>query len=201
MNHRRKRKKKSGFRIAVTVVLLLILATVILVSTGVISELKKNIDRKFYPLEHREAILKASEDYDMDPAFICAVIFTESKFREDVTSSAGAKGLMQLMPETFEYLAEKRGEEVPEDITDPEVNIDYGVYYLRYMTDTYGFKDLYTACAAYNAGPGAVTSWLKNKEYSKDGETLTLIPFEETENYIEKIKNAQEMYQSLYFDQ
>lgn len=199
MRHRRK-KKKSGFKTAVIVVFMLLLATVILVSTGVISEIKKNIDRKFYPLEHKEAILKASEDYDMDPAFICAVIFTESKFREDASSSAGAQGLMQLMPETFEYLAEKRGEETPEDITAPEVNIDYGVYYLRYMTDTYGFEDLYTTCAAYNAGPGAVTSWLKNEEYSKDGKTLYKIPYNETKNYIEKIKKAEQMYQTLYFE-
>lgn len=197
---KRKRKKKSGVKTAIIVVLLLIIATVILMASGVISEIKKDIDRKFYPLEHKEAILKASEDYDMDPAFICAVIFTESKFREDVTSSAGAKGLMQLMPETFEYLAQKRGEETPEDITDPETNIDYGVYYLRYMTDTYGFEDLYTACAAYNAGPGAVTSWLRNEEYSEDGKTLSVIPFEETENYIKKIKKTQNMYQTLYFD-
>lgn len=196
----RRKKKNRAVRTAIIVVFLLILTTVILIATGVISEIKKDIDRKFYPLEHKEAILKASEDYDMDPAFICAVIFTESKFREDVTSSAGAQGLMQLMPETFTYLAEKRSEEVPENITDPEVNIDYGVYYLRYLTDTYGYEDIYTTCAAYNAGPGAVNSWLKNEEYSEDGTTLTNIPFEETENYIEKIKKVQDMYQNLYFD-
>ena len=194
------KKKKHAVRTALVVVFLLILAAVILMATGIVSEVKKDIDRKFYPLEHKEAILKASEDYDMDPAFICAVIFTESKFREDVTSSAGAQGLMQLMPETFTYLAEKRSEEVPENITDPEVNIDYGVYYLRYLTDTYGYEDIYTTCAAYNAGPGAVNSWLKNEEYSEDGTTLTNIPFEETENYIEKIKKVQDMYQNLYFD-
>ncbi len=197
---RRRRKKKSGFKAAIIVVFLLLLVTIFLISTGVISEIKKNIDRKFYPLEYKEAILKASDDYNMDPALICAVIFTESRFREDATSSVGARGLMQLMPETFEYLAKKRGDTPPEDITDPETNIDYGVYYLRYMTDTYGFEDLYTTCAAYNAGPGVVTSWLSNEEYSKDGKTLSVVPYEETENYIKKIKSAEIMYQTLYFD-
>ena len=197
---RHRRKKKKGCAFGLIVFFSLILATVILVSTGVISGIKKSIDKKFYPLKYREYILSAAEEYDFDPAFICAMIYTESKFKAGAESSAGAMGLMQLMPETFEYLADKRDMDTPKDITDPETNIDYGVYYLRYMTDTYGFEDLYTTAAAYNAGPSAVSEWLQNEEYSADGSTLSYIPFEETENYIDRIKKARDMYQTLYFD-
>jgi len=194
-------RKKKIMMIGIITVLSIILLTVILISTGVIASIKKSINKKIYPLEHREIILTAAEEYNLDPAFVCAVIYTESKFREDATSSAGAMGLMQLMPETFEYLADKKGETVPKDIISPDININYGVFYLRYLKDTYSFADFYTTAAAYNAGPGAVTEWLKNEDYSKDGKTLHNIPYEETENYISKIKKAEQMYQSLYFDE
>ena len=194
-----RRKKKRGCSTGLIVFFLLILATIVLVSTGVVSNIKKKIDMKFYPLKYKEAILTSCEEYDMDPAFICAVIHTESKFRANADSSAGARGLMQLMPETFEYLASKKGEDVPKDITDPQTNIDYGVFYYRYLIDTYGFTDIYTAAAAYNAGPGAVNKWLSDSNYSADGKTLDNIPFKETREYIERIKKAQDMYQNLYF--
>ena len=87
-----------------------------------------------------------------------------------------------------------------EDITDPHINITYGVYYLYQLKNTYGFDDKYTCAAAYNAGPGAVGGWLKDDYYSEDGVTLKDIPFGETKEYVEKIKKAEEMYQTLYFD-
>ena len=195
-----KRKKKSPFFVGLMLFFALLGATVILISTGVMSSLKKSIDSKFYPFKYKEAVLEACEQYDMDPAFVCAVIHTESKFNANASSSAGAMGLMQLMPETFEYLAGKKGVDVPKDITDPQTNIDYGVFYLRYLIDTYGY-DVYTAAAAYNAGPGKVSQWLQNEKYSADGKTLHTIPYEETDNYIEKIKDTEQMYQSLYFEE
>ena len=196
-----KRKKKSPFFIGLVVFLVLIFTCLVLIFTGAMSGIKKSINSKFYPLKYKEAILSACNEYDLDPAFVCAVIHTESKFDANASSPAGAMGLMQLMPETFEYLAGKKGVDVPKDITDPQTNIDYGVFYLRYMIDTYGFTDVYTAAAAYNAGPGEVGEWLQNEEYSADGKTLHTIPFEETDKYIERIKDTQKMYQSLYFEE
>lgn len=195
----RRRKKKSPFMTGIILFLSLLLISAVLLFTGVLSGLKNKINSAIYPLKFEEAVMEACEEYDMDPAFVCAVIHTESKFNANAASSAGAMGLMQLMPETFEYLAGKKGVDVPKDITDPQTNIDYGVFYLRYMIDTYGYTDVYTAAAAYNAGPGEVGEWLQNEEYSADGETLHTIPFEETSNYIERIKDTREMYQSLYF--
>lgn len=196
-----RKKKKKGCSKGIFIFFLLVLTTVILVSTGVVSEIKKSIDRKFYPLEYKEHIINLCEEYDFDPAFICAVIHTESKFKADAESHAGAKGLMQLMPETFKEMAKRRGDTVnAEDITDPQTNITYGIYYLHQLKTTYGFTDKYTCAAAYNAGPGAVGRWLDNSEYSEDGTTLEDIPFGETKEYVEKIKKTESMYQSLYFD-
>ena len=196
-----RRKKKSPFYVGVIIFLGIVLTTLVLVFTGALSSLKTTINSAMYPLKYKEAVLESCEKYDMDPAFVCAVIHTESKFDANASSSAGAMGLMQLMPETFEYLAGKKGEDVPKDITDPQTNIDYGVFYLRYLLDTYEYDDVYTAAAAYNAGPGKVSQWLQNSEYSADGKTLHTIPFEETEEYIERIKDASKMYQSLYFEE
>lgn len=196
---RKRRKKKSGCAKGVIVVLLLLLTTVVLISTGVIASMKTYVEKQIYPLKYEETILQASEDYGFSPEFICAVIHTESKFRESAESSAGAKGLMQLMPETFLWIGEIRGLNcTAEDILTPDVNIDYGVYYLRKLTDQY--EDVYTACAAYNAG-NVVRDWLENEEYSQDGKTLSSIPYEETSDYVKRIKAAEEMYRKLYFEE
>ena len=196
-----RRKKKKRFKRALTVIFLLLFVFLILFVSGALTAVKDSINKMIYPLKHEKTILAACEEYDLDPAFVCAVIYTESKFREDAVSSAGALGLMQLMPETFEYLADKRGEATPEDTTYHETNIDYGTYYIRYLSDTYGFEDIYTTAAAYNAGPARVIRWLEDEKYSADGETLHTIPYSETENYIEKIKKAEDMYASLYFEE
>lgn len=198
---RKRKKKKHGCAKGFITVLLLLLVTVVLICTGVISNLRNHIEKQIYPLEYKQEILLASSTYDFSPEFICAVIHTESKFRADAQSSAGAMGLMQLMPETFMEIALRRGENRQEsDLLTPEINIDYGVYYLRYLMDTYGYEDIYTACAAYNAGLSNVNEWLKNEEYSYDGKTLHTIPYKETANYVSRIKTAQDMYRSLYFE-
>ena len=197
---RRKRRKKHGCAKGVFVIFLLLIITCILIYTGVLKDLRTGIEKQFYPLEYKEEILYACEKYDFSPEFVCAVIHTESKFQSDASSHVGAQGLMQLMPETFQWLCALRGEEyIPENITIPKVNIDYGVYYLRYLTDKY--SDPYTACAAYNAGFSNVDTWLQSTEYSSDANTLSSIPYKETSDYVEQIKDSEETYKRLYFSQ
>lgn len=198
---RRGKRKKSGCSKGVFTVLLLLLVTVVLVCTGVLSKLKNHIEKQIFRLEYKQEILLAANTYDFSPEFLCAVIYTESKFKADAQSSAGAMGLMQLMPDTFMEISSRRGESRQEsDLLIPEINIDYGAYYLRYLMDTYGYEDIYTACAAYNAGLSNVNEWLKNEEYSYDGKTLHTIPYKETANYVNRIKTAQYMYLRLYFE-
>ncbi|MBE6734271.1 MAG: lytic transglycosylase domain-containing protein [Ruminococcaceae bacterium] len=196
---RRKKKKSCGCSGVLVTALIFILLACLLIFTDVFSVLRQKIEMQLYPLNYREYIMKASEEYDLEPEFICAVIHTESNFKSDAKSPAGACGLMQIMPETFMWIADLKDADVQEsEIFNPLVNMDYGCYYLRYLTDHY--EDLYTACAAYNAG-GIVQSWLSDPQYSTDGVTLYSIPYEETSQYVDKIRHAEEMYEKLYFSE
>ena len=108
---------------------------------------------------------------------------------------------MQIMPETFDWLMEKRGEKgkyTADDLYDPEVNIDYGCYLLRYFLDYYGNEQC--AVAAYNAG-FEVSNWLDDPNCSSDGMTLDVIPYPETSEYVEKVESAKDKYNELYFSQ
>ena len=195
-----RRKKKNGCARGVFTFFLLLLITVVLLFSGAISNFRNYIEKQVYPLNYKEEILLACAKYDFEPEFLCAVIHTESKFQAQAQSHAGAAGLMQLMPNTFMEIANRKGEERAEsDILIPKINIDYGAAYLRHLYDAYNYGDIYTACAAYNAGPGNVSEWLKNEEYSLDGKTLLSAPYKETSDYIERIRTAQDMYKKLYF--
>ena len=140
-----------------------------------------------------------AETYQVPLDVVYAVIETESHFDQDAQSSAGACGLMQLMPDTYNWIRGRLKEEAtpePEGgIFDPETNLRYGIYYLSYLYETFGVWE--TAWAGYNAGPNIVKKWLQDSRYSEDGITLQTIPYTETANYVVKVGNAREYYQKL----
>jgi len=113
-----------------------------------------------YPLEHTDAIRDAARRYDLDPALVAAVIYAESRFDEHALSSQGAVGLMQVLPQTAEQIADESGGVTftTADLEDPRVNVRYGSYYLRHALDAYD-GDVRAAVASYNAGMGAVSEW------------------------------------------
>ena len=151
------------------------------------------------PLEYKEQVESCSLKYNVEEALIYAVIKTESNFKPQAVSSAGAKGLMQITPETFKWLQKKRGVKGLEesDLFDPNVNIEYGVYFISLLIKIY--DDEKVALSAYNAGMGNVDKWLSNSEYSQDAKTLTVIPYKETDNYVKKVLRHREIYKNLYF--
>ena len=129
-------------------------------------------------------IKSAAEEFGVPAAMILAVIRTESDFYPSAVSDAGAKGLMQLMPETFSWLCARLGEaQPPSEIFDPATNIRYGTYYLSYLHEKFGSWRV--ALAAYNAGEGRVCEWLADPALASGG-TLRRIPFPETAAYVEK---------------
>jgi soluble lytic murein transglycosylase len=151
------------------------------------------------PLRHDDIIRQQAQDKDLDPALIAGVIFTESHFI-DQTSHAGAKGLMQLMPETAAYIAQKSGGTafVEGDLATPQVNIAYGSWYLRHLLDKYDGR-VALALAAYNAGQGNVDAWLA--ETGARGEQFRAadhIPFPETRDYVRKVLEARADYRREY---
>ena len=148
-----------------------------------------------YPIKYSEEIKTYSAIYGVRRTLVFAVIKTESGYDEDCVSEKGAIGLMQLMPDTAEYIASLSGEETA-DIYDPETNIRYGTKYLAYLIEKFG--DERTAVAAYNAGEGNVTEWLTDERYSSNGRTLTAIPFAETEKYVNKVFFSEKIYRLLY---
>jgi len=142
-------------------------------------------------------ILRYSEEHDLDPFFVKGVIQAESSFRSDAVSPVGASGLMQIMPTTAAWLAERMGISYEEaSLFDPAYNIRMGTYYLRHLLDLFGHPD--TALAAYNAGQTRVRYWLEQEQYSHDGETLHTIPYAETREYILRVNRYMERYRELY---
>jgi soluble lytic murein transglycosylase len=151
------------------------------------------------PLRHEDIIRQQAADKDLDPALIAGVIYAESHFR-DQTSQAGAKGLMQVMPETADYIAQKSGGTafVQGDLATPQVNIAYGSWYLRYLLQKYEGR-VVLALAAYNAGEGKVDEWVAGA--SANGEMFRAadhIPFPETRSYVERVLDARGRYRRTY---
>jgi soluble lytic murein transglycosylase len=142
-------------------------------------------------------IEKYSDEYDVPKELVFAVIKVESGFDPEAESSVGALGLMQMMPKTFEWLTgeEHLDEHLSfEELTDPEVSIRYGTYYLRYLY--LKFENWDTVLAAYNGGEGNVAKWLTDPECSDGNGNLTYIPFEETRNYVKKVNAAMAKYEN-----
>ncbi len=179
-------------------VLFLLLVLTVLVVIKCFPMLFDGMDKLTYPLKYEEEINEASEEFSIPKEIICAVIYVESSFDKDAKSSAGAMGLMQIMPSTFDDIQKALKTEYEYDaLYDPAVNIRAGTYYLSYLYGLLG--DWETVHAAYNAGIGKVWEWLDDKNYSQDGK-LTDIPYKETRNYLKKIKTAKEKYADIYFE-
>jgi len=144
------------------------------------------------PLKHEDVIRQQAHEKDVDAALIAAVIYSESKF-SDRTSSAGARGLMQITPEAANEIERRSGGTTfkLKDLSDPEINIRYGTYLLRELLDRYNGDEV-AALAAYNAGPGNVDKW--------GGSDLSVgeIPFPETRAYVEEVLDKQQAYRDKY---
>jgi len=149
------------------------------------------------PLEHEDIIRQQAADKDVDAALIAAVIFEESKFR-DQTSHAGARGLMQITPETADYIAAKSGGTAFEqgDLASPQINIAYGAWYLRYLKDKYEGEEL-AAIAAYNAGEGTVDQWVSDAG-GLTGFDEKDIAFPETREYVDGVMDHRAKYRKHY---
>ncbi len=146
------------------------------------------------PLEYRESIELMSAEYGVPPELVFAMVRNESRFDPTARSRVGAVGLMQLMPDTAQEIANKLGY-AEYDLTDADTNIRFGCYYLAYLYRNTG-RNWRNAVAAYNCGIGKVNAWLSDPAYSKDGE-LTAIPVDETRLYVEYVFRDAEKYKEL----
>lgn len=190
--------QKKRRRAAVAVELLLWVSAIV----GIALLLRMGVaryERAAYPDTYRDTVCAMAQEYDVPPSLVFAVIHTESHFRPDAVSTAGAVGLMQVTENTLDWAVMRTGGDATltvNDLADPEVNIRFGTCVLALLGGM--FEDEDTVLAAYNAGMGNVREWLSDSRYSADGVTLCAIPFEETDRYVEKVRDAQKMYQKLY---
>ena len=156
-------------------------------------------DLSRYPMTYAPEIRAAAAEFSLDPAYVASVVLAESSFDAEAVSSVGAIGLMQIMPDTGEWIAGKLEDE-PFDVQrlyQPEVNLRYGCWYLRFLLDRYD-GDMYTASTAYHQGQGRVDQWLEDPQYSQDGRTLTAISSAVTDTYVNRIMESYANYQELY---
>jgi soluble lytic murein transglycosylase len=159
---------------------------------GVVGDVDYALQQLTLPLHHEDIIRQQSQEKGVDAALIAAVIYSESRFREQ-TSNAGARGLMQITPATAKQIERLSGGTTFKlaDLSDPELNIRYGTFYLRQLLDRYGGNEV-AALAAYNAGPGNADKW--------GGASLTLqaIPLTETRAYVAEVLEKRKAYREKY---
>lgn len=188
-----KRRKRSKSPIIISIV---IIAAILLVIGGYFGYNRFILYQ--YPIKYQEYVEKYAAENHLNKYFVYAVIKTESGFRPDAESDVGARGLMQIMEDTFDWVKFKSDDDeaVYYDMYNAETNIKYGCKLLGYLSEEFG--NVETVAAAYHAGRGNVNNWLSDKRYSLDGVHLDKIPISDTAHYVDKIKKAMDKYISLY---
>lgn len=154
--------------------------------------------RWFYPIRYVQEISTHSQATPLDPYLIAALIRVESNFQPDACSLKGATGLMQLMPETAEWVAKQLGLDVSAlELVDPDTNIRLGTWYLMMLQEEFG-GNLVVALAAYNGGRGNVARWLAEQRWNGRLDGVSDIPFLETRLYVQRVLGVYTWYVRLY---
>lgn len=155
--------------------------------------------RFFYPLPYKDIIFTEASRNNVDPYLVAAIIKTESNFTSSAESARGARGLMQIMPETGAWAAGKMGLKgfKPDHLYDTETNIRVGCWYLHNLNQEFGGNKILVV-AAYNGGRGNVKAWLEKEQWSGEHATVDQIPFEETRTYVKKVLKNYARYRYLY---
>ncbi len=174
------------------------LAAAALLAAVVVTGLNQAVRTHGLPLSHADIIRRQASQKHLDPALIAAVIYAESKF-EPRPSSAGAEGLMQILPATAYYVAHLSGGSsfTASDLAKPDINVAYGSYYLRYLLNHYDGNEM-LAVAAYNGGLGNVDRWRAEAQAEGNQLTAAAIPFPETREYVQRVLSAQQAYRATY---
>jgi soluble lytic murein transglycosylase len=194
----RARIRRRRFLIATLTVALAAGGVAVVTRTGALEDAVREIT---LPLHHEDIIRQQASDKDLDAALIAAVIYEESRFR-DQTSHAGARGLMQITPETAAFIAKRSGGVLFEqsDLATPQINIAYGAWFLRYLIDHYEGNET-LAIAAYNAGQTNVDRWVEQAGGPDRFDSARHIPFPETRAYVKNVEERRADYRERYGDE
>ena len=195
MAQNKRRKAVRRRRAFVAVLLCFAVATALFACKGV-----SLVGEMLYPKKYDAAVKHWADEYQLDPLLLDAFICTESGFDPKAESNVGARGLMQITEETFEWIRSKIAAQESltfDDLYDPDVNIRFGAYYVSQCLARYN-GDISTAAAAYHSGWGTVDRLLTSSAYSSDGKTLQVFPYDQMRNYVAKIQRHYETYRELY---
>jgi soluble lytic murein transglycosylase len=195
------KRRASARRRRRSILGLIVAAVAITVAVMALPFARKAVNELGLPLDYPSVIRQQAAEKRLDPALVAAVIYTETKF-DPRTSSAGAVGLMQILPRTAEYLAHRSGATTftTSDLSTPQVNIAYGSYYLRYLLDEYHGSTV-TALAAYNGGEANVDNWIAAARARGGRFGIGDIRFPETRAYVQRVLQARKDYRHTYASQ
>ena len=184
------KKKKKRFSISLWVSILLFLLVVLSFPQWI---------SYFYPQPHRDIVFDTAYENQVDPYLVFAIIRAESKYQPTARSPVGARGLMQIMPETAAWIAEQKGISgfEAEQLNKPALNISFGCWYLNSLNQEFE-GELPLVIAAYNAGRGKVKEWRVQGIWDGDAGKIDKIPFEETRNYVKIVLKNYEAYRAIY---
>ncbi|MBH8578401.1 transglycosylase SLT domain-containing protein [Nostocaceae cyanobacterium CENA369] len=151
-----------------------------------------------YPFPYLPEIEKWSQQRQLNPLLVTALIRQESRFEAKIKSVVGATGLMQVMPDTAKWIAPQiKLDSKTINLENPDQNIMLGTWYLDHTHQQYGNNSL-LAIASYNAGPGNVSKWLQTLSTEDPDEFVEQIPFDETRNYVRQVFGNYWNYLRLY---
>ena len=193
-------KKAKSRRPGLLRTLLAVLVVLALAATLLFTVFRRQVDTMEYPCRYNEYVEYYAGKYNIDPLILYSFIRTESNFNPNAQSNVGARGLMQITEETFDWIKLKiaPSEDLTvDDLYDPETNIRFGTYFVSYCLLRY-HDDLATAAAAYHSGWGTVDNLLRMEEHSTDGQTLKGFPYNQMHHYVEKITASYAVYTRLY---
>ena len=193
-----KKRRRRGRRLSLIVTAAVLALALLGLGLWIALDRSPGTVMRTYPMEYESLIRIYSEIYEIPPAYTAAVILAESAYDPEAVSSANAQGLMQLLPPTAEWIAERLGDVYREgSLFDPETNIHYGCWYLGFLMKRYN-GDMRCASSAYHQGQGTVDKWLSDPRYSPDGATLAVIPSNTTDTYVQRVLKYYEKYAEKY---
>ena len=175
-----KKRRRRGRRLSLIVTAAVLALALLGLGLWIALDRSPGAVMRTYPMEYESLIRIYSEIYGIPPAYTAAVILAESAYDPEAVSSANAQGLMQLLPPTAEWIAERLGD-----------------VYREFLMKRYN-GDMRCASSAYHAGQGTVDKWLSDPRYSPDGATLAVIPSNTTDTYVQRVLKYYEKYAEKY---
>lgn len=178
----------------------LLLMILVLASLSYFVWQNEDFQRKYlYPYDYQDTINFYADRYEVDRNLVASVILAESKFRQDATSVHGARGLMQIMPETGSWIATQIEDDSfsVDKLYNVNMNIKYGTWYLSELQTEFEGNEV-LALAAYNAGRGNVYEWMEKYHWDINFKDYTKIPFPETREYVKRVLENKKHYNKLY---